>query len=408
MFFTGGSFGVESEARDANRRPTGRRHQARDMAQVQAAIDANNSVAKAPAEGPRHAAAQKQMSTGPSFLDRMYENNSAVVESSRPTRRHATAPADHLNIFSWQGAAPASRPPEQGLQASTCGSRASRPANVMATAPTAEERRAVESKKFEAHHDSAFLRFSDDPKGPHAAEAGNRGARAGDTKGKPVLSAPSESGMIGSLMREQPHKPRGRRGQPSAPTGNQLSAPEESGVAGFPGMGQRSIPRAVPHVARRPVPNNIFPAAIPKSAQRTDSGAGHDPREPPARALASKPKCVPPYYIDEDDYEDHHPTNTYVAESYSPQPCMQEIEMHSGADYDDKYHAYTGDLAEDSQQRAPVRNDPEWLRDPSDAEGSGELPAKSLSAQQRQYQFDAGEQQFYETDVPPHVRPQCR
>ncbi|KAG5474345.1 hypothetical protein LSCM1_03125 [Leishmania martiniquensis] len=406
MFFAGGTFGSESEARDANRRPTGRRHQARDMAEVQAAIDANHGVAKATAEGFRHAAAQKQMSAGPSFLDRMYEQNSAVVEASRRTRRHASAPTDHLNIFSWQDSAPATRAPEQSLHVAANGPRASRPVNVNAAAPTAEDRRAEESKKFEAHLNSAFLRFSDDPKGQRAVNAGNCGAHTGDVTGKPVVSAPSENGMMGSLMREHPHKPRGRRGQPPATTGNRLSAPEESGVAGFPGMGQRSIARAVPHLTRKPVQSNVSAAAIPQSAQRKGCDGSLDPREPPARGLTSKPKCIPPYYIDDEDYEDRHPTNAYEAESCSRQPCIQEIEMHSDGGYDDNDQANAGSLGESAQPYAPARNEPEWLRDSSAVEDSGELHARSPLGQQRQYKFDAGQQQFYESDVPPYRRSQ--
>ncbi|CBZ28474.1 conserved hypothetical protein [Leishmania mexicana MHOM/GT/2001/U1103] len=406
MFFAGGTFGVESEARDANKRPSGRRHQARDMAELQATVDASQGVQPVPAEGTRCAAAQRQMATGPSFLDRMYEHNSAVVESAHPAGRRVSAPTDHLNIFSWDDTAPASRPPIQSRQVAASGSRATQPVNTTGPVPTVEDRRAAEARKFETSSESAFLRFTDAPKAQPRAEAGNRDARTGAVSGKPATSLPPCGDMMGNLMREQPPKPRGRRGPAVTPTSNRSSVPEESGVAGFPGMGQRSIPRGPPHLTRKPAQSNVFPSPIPNFMQQEDFGQREDARAPPAPKPGPKAKCTPPYYIDDDDYENHRPTNAYETEAYSQQPCQQEIRMYDENEYDNHDQAHAGDFDADAQRRAQGAPNLEWLYDSKVGGGAGGFPAKSPSEQRCQYQFDAEKQQFYEADAPPSLQPQ--
>ncbi|KAK7200959.1 hypothetical protein NESM_000155200 [Novymonas esmeraldas] len=400
MFFAGGTFGHESEARDANRRPTGRRHQARDMAEVQATVDAaRGAPATSVAEEARHTTAQRQMATGPSFLDRMYDHNSTIVESAQPTRRRGSAPPDHLNIFSWQEVSPTAaasgvRQPAAGTGAP----RAARPVNPTTVAATAEDRRAQESKKFEAHQESAFLRFSDAPKAtPAGGAAGQRGARYGAAPPPPPPPPPShtEGGMMGNLMRDQPEKARGRRGQAPvvAPGKRRSGAEAEMGVAGFPGMGQRSAPRGVPHLTRKPVQSNVFPPTTSEWAERAELTAGDAAHPTPASAGGPPPpppqRAPPSYHIDEDDYDDHHPQ----------QPYTHEIEIDD--DDDDEGH--------EAPHRTPGggRN-PEWLHDSADDAHNGGRPAESPSTQQRRYNFDAEGQRFYEAPAASHGSSQQR
>nr|CAJ2476252.1 unnamed protein product [Leishmania braziliensis] len=402
MFFAGGTFGVESEARDAHRRPTGRRHQARDMAELQANIEASRGAPTVPAEGARHATAQNKMAAGPSFLDRIHEQNSIVVESPHPTRRRGAAPADHLNIFSWHDTTPAPRAPNQGHQVTASGSRTAQPTNVTAAAPTAEDRREQAAKKFEMHSDSAFLRFINAPKTGSGAEAGKRGAYTGAVSGQPVVPPPPGRDM-GSRMHELSHGRRRGRGKAVAHTGNQCSVPEESGIAGFPGMGQRSTPHAVPHLTRKSAQADVLPSSVSKLAQREDTGRGDDARVPPAQAPAPKPKCIPPYHIDEDSCEDHHYMNAYEAKANGRQPCSEEMWMCDDNDYDGYDEAHTGGPTAGALHHAQGGHNPEWLHDAADRGKTGGPIAISPSVQPRQYNFDAEEQQFYEARVPPQA-----
>ncbi|GET90027.1 hypothetical protein, conserved [Leishmania tarentolae] len=396
MLFAGGTFGAASEAHDANKRPSGRRHQARDMAELQATVDARKGFPPAPAEGARHAAAQKKMAAGPSFLDRMHQQNSAVVDMAHPTRRRGSAPMDHLNIFSWHDTAPASRTPHQDRQLAESGSRATQPVKTTAPVPTAEDRRAQEARKFETNTESAFLRFINAPKAQLGAEAGNRGARTGAVSRKPATSLPPYSDIMGNPVRDQPEKPRGRRGKAAAATDNRSGAPGESGIAGFPGMGQRGILPGTSHLARKPEQSNPFPSPTSTSMQQKDVSQGEDVCAPEAPEPMPKAKCSSPYYIDADDYESHYPTNTYETEAYG----QQEIRMYGDNEYDDYEQAHTGDTDAGAPRRPQAMPSPEWLHDTPVGGGASGLLARSPSEQRHQYRFDAEKQQVYEADGP--------
>ncbi|KAG5500432.1 hypothetical protein JKF63_03525 [Porcisia hertigi] len=402
MFFSGGTFGSASEARDANKRPSGRRHQPRDMAEVQANIDADTGILKTSAEGARRSAAQKNMASGPSFLDRMFEHSATIVESSNPTRRRGSAPADHLNIFSWQNNPPASRGPGQGHAPALSEPRAGRPVVATAALPTAEDRRAVESKKFESNRDGVFLRFTDDPKTKGKADARDGGARPGAEPGKPVTSFPTGGDMGGSLMRGESLKVCGRRGKAAAPASNKRGMEEGSGVAGFPGMGERSAPRAVPRLTRKPVESNVFPQAVSERAQQGSFSEDHSARLPPPPTPAPKAESVPSYLIEDQDYEDRRYTNACDAGAYGRQPQTQTIEMDDDDDegygYDD--HAYTDGPVADAPHHPEGGHHPEWLRAPSGGVSPSRFPANSPSVQPRRYNFDTEGKLFCQGDVP--------
>lgn len=324
MFFSGGTFGHESEVREASKRQTGRRHQPRDMAEGQ--TDATGTGAAAAARGvpDRHVSEQKQMSSGPSFMDRMYAHDASGAEPAHAARRHKAGPKDNLNIFAWQTTDPASKAPPP--KAAARGPRVARDVDAKAAVPTAEDRRAQESRKFETHSESTFLKFSDTPvDGQSATQAGGR--RASNT-------ARRESGLMGELMREQQERPHGKRvtkAEEARRRGGGGGA-EEQGVAGFPGMGKRSAPRAVPHLHRKVEDAGVFPPAMPPWAQHDDiveperrRNGGKQPAPPAAAA--------PPYHIDDSDYEDRRlETEDGVGAYHDHQRRMQEIEMYDDGD----------------------------------------------------------------------------
>ncbi|KPA85414.1 hypothetical protein ABB37_01723 [Leptomonas pyrrhocoris] len=374
MFFAGGTFGHESEAREANKRQTGRRHQPQDMA-----LSPTGNVPAGPVaseDTSRHMNDQKQMSAGPSFMDRMYAHDASAGQQPHAARRQKAGPRDNLNIFSWQEADKAQVSPQQAGR----GPREARSTDATMAVPTAEDRRAQESKKFETHSASTFLKFSDTPVKGQQAPTPNATRRASG-------SAQQGGGMMGELMRDQPQRPHGKRIQAEQQrTAKQTGAGGEvSGVAGFPGMGQNSAPRPGPQSNRKQAPSNVFPPSLPPWAQHDDAEADRKGAPPPASAQRQ-----PAYRLDGDDYESRHYDEGDVAGANQVPPRrMQEIEM-----YDDDEDNYAP-VPQQQQRQQPGggRPQPKWLDVPEEGAGrQGGAPAVS----QHRYGFNPEHQEFYD------------
>lgn len=390
MFFAGGTFGHESEVRDANRHPTGRRHQPRDMTVNTGGNNAAVGGAGATANGgpERHANDQKQMSSGPSFMDRMFVHDASASSPAHVARRHKSGPRDSLNVFSWQETVPAQKSP--AMQAGD-GPRAARNVDNAAAAavPTVEDRRAQESKKFEAHSESTFLKFSDTPSAGQPVGAGKSTQRV-------LAQAPRESGMMDELMRDQHERPHGKRihaAQQATGRQKRVSAAEDGGVAGFPGMGQRSTPRAVPHLNRKQVESHVFPPSLPPWAQQHDGEADRRCSEGPREATPSAPAPAskqPSYQLDDNDYEDRHYAeggDDAVGNYPEHQRRIHEMEIH---DEDGDHGDYATAVP---QQQQGGRPQPRWLEEP---EESGGRHGDVSTAPQRCYDFDPHAQEFRE------------
>lgn len=137
---------------------------------------------------------------------------------------------------------------------------------------------------------------------------------------------------MGELMREQQERPHGKRiaqEQAARRRGGGAGA-EDPGVAGFPGMGKRSAPRAVPHLHRKVEEASALPPTVPPWAQHDDiveperrRNGGQQPAAPAA----------PAYRIDEADYEDRRlEQEDGVGAYHDHQRRMQEIEMYDDGD----------------------------------------------------------------------------
>ncbi|KPI84899.1 hypothetical protein ABL78_6054 [Leptomonas seymouri] len=385
MFFAGGTFGHESEAREANRRPTGRRHQPCDMAELQTA--SAGSAAAGPGGAAvkngvdRHVSDQKQMSSGPSFMDRMYEHDASATGPAHATRRHKSGPSDCLNVFSWKETDRSAKPPQA---AAGRGPRAAREINATMGVPTAEDRRVQESKKFEAHSDSTFLKFSDSPAQVQSALAAN-------TKRRAPAPEQSDNGVMGCLMRDQPQQPQGKHVQAGrrVAAGRRGEGAEDPGVAGFPGMGQRGPPRPVPQAKRA----QAQPNSSPPWAQCGDVEVGRRPgegsrRETPPQASVPAPEWAQPAYrLDEADFEDRYVDGDDAGAYQEQHRRTEEIEMYD----DDDDHIPT-----QNQQLQQGRGDGrghhlKWL---DEQEG----------AVDHQYSFNPEKQEFHEGDGDAHGR----
>jgi hypothetical protein len=405
MFFASGTFGHESEVREANKRQTGRRHQPRDMSEGQTAsaggnataIGAGSAVAKRRGGGGdagRHMNDQKQMSSGPSFMDRMYAHDASAGEPTHAARRHNSGPKDNLNIFSWQERDNTQKPPVGR------GPRAARNVDATIALPTVEDRRAQESKKFETHSESTFLKFSDTPVNGGQGSGGapiRAGRRACGSR------QPHENGLMGELMRDQQERPHGKRIQVEQQAYGKRkggAGPADPGVAGFPGMGKRSTPCAVPHINRKQLESNVFPPSSPPWAQHDEVAVSRNTGAEGSRSGGAPPTAAPPatsmqpaYRLDEDDYEDQHYAGERggdaegVAPYQGQQHHMQEIEM-----YDDDEDNHVPAMRQQQRQ-------PQWL---DETEHAGNTRGESPSVQQRRYSFNPEEQEFHEDEANYH------
>lgn len=331
MLFAGGSFGHESEARDAQKRPTGRRHRPVDMAEQMASIASPNRDGVATGEvlpGNRRAIQQNRMSSGPSFMDHMYENSAASRQAPPAMRRGHPSQSDKLNVFSW----------EQNGPAETGGRHRGEPrdAGLLNGTPrdTAEDIRQRESKKFESHGDSHFLRFSDASTTPQTA----------GKKGPLKASGKEEATFMDGLLRDEEQRRSKRR------------APENSGaqlgpsVEGFPGMGKGTACKRFPHLQRKVVESNVFPPAIPSWAEDLNAAPAKSALRPTAEV----------------------PRDTTVITHPAPKgsnPSRQPLESSYEAEDDGSdYAAYLAAQKEMQQQRE-AEDDPRWLYEDQEPQG---------------------------------------
>lgn len=199
----GSGFGAESEARDAQKHITGRRHGPRDMTNV---AGVPNSAADKTMEAQRafqthRAAQQRHMETGPSFLDQMFDSRADRQQKANPTmflkscgalpgqdsrvdsggmssfsspatvngsgggvgtRRSGPQGREPLNIFSWNDEYQQKGLREKLMMERDSEMRALCPPEVVGAKDLGSLRRDGDAKKFERSTDNHFLNFGED------------------------------------------------------------------------------------------------------------------------------------------------------------------------------------------------------------------------------------------------------
>lgn len=289
----GSGFGAESEARDAQRHSTGRRHGPREMTnelgQPNTATD--NTVLAQKAFENRRAVQQQNMEKAPSFMEQMYSNDASRNGGGGGGRQASQQPPgaakknnnqgrDHLNLFSWDehssgGNKELGVAPRRGVvERSEAELRSLRQKDDAV-------KRDGDARKFEKNKDGNFLRFSENSPQPTRKPLSPQNKAAPFAVDYPQCDVPDKDAN---------HRPLRRRPPPQKDV-------ESSEFDGFPGMGRQSREKNAEHLERRGQESNIFPPSMtPSSAGASDAELiqrVHQQRTKPEVGVATQASQVP-------------------------------------------------------------------------------------------------------------------
>lgn len=335
------NLGVQSEHRDANKHPTGRRHAPREMTSETGVPNFGTQEANEGrcASAQAHEEMVRRANVGPSFMDRIFdkENKRTALPHGTGVNRPAGAPKDHLNVFSWHihgteggnGASPA-----PGWQATGAGVAA--PASSQPAVADAEMLRYAEARKFEANTKGHFLAFSEDKKSQpvkHTGKKTNNGVVRQREVQAPFateeVTPSSNNGNIGSTAQHR----RGKKVAPAAGPG------DGNEVQGFKGMGGQCNTKHTGRKVGKVEPSQVF---LPFHKDETA-----------AEQSAPKPKYVPqrPPWLQCDDEAERLP-------SQPPPPLPpQERSQKSVRFQDDRVACEDRSIYEDEQYYTDANGD---------------------------------------------------
>lgn len=239
--------------RDSQRHATGRRHGAREMTSDsgQPLVSNDVTVMAQNAYQSKRDRQEKNMQSGPSFMDQMYKgdegrNSKQVTGAGRGT---ANKP-DSLNVFSWDMG--------KGGQRQRDGEQLQGPIGRS----DAEARRTGESKKFEDNKNGNFLKFSENPSKP----------------ARQPISPQNQCAPYATNYEANPKAEAMRGGRRQPPANGGKAGPE---IDGFPGMGQNSRHKPFQHIPRKNVESNVFLPEPPGMAEERFAPPQQQQRAPP-------------------------------------------------------------------------------------------------------------------------------
>lgn len=238
----GMGFGSESEARDAQRHGTGRRHGARELNSDQGMSSAAEKTMMAQRAHDTHRAEQAlNMQKAPSFMEQMYMGESRKKTEKGPVAQKHVDGREKLNVFAWESTPKNQDVPHRGrvIERSEAELRSLKRSD-------AASRRDGDAQKFTTNQDGNFLRFSDNPKAPMRKPLGKQNNPAPYAVDYPQSNVPEKDANARPMRRRAPEQP--------APAGPEFE--------GFPGMGKSSPQKNIDHIERCNQESNIFPPSV--------------------------------------------------------------------------------------------------------------------------------------------------
>lgn len=327
----GGAFGRESEQRDANRHPTGRRHQPLEMTNDQGSSQPEpryNAIAREQHEA-RRCAQERSAAEGPSFLDRMSRSKDANAQPVSGKGASACRREDQLNLFAWE--AGSRRGGVDGAHHHTA-SAAARADGVMHGRRKVDNReesdlreiypvanaaqlRDGESRKFETSKESNFLNFNRNPRSRLGKVTMGSKNFKGVVRGS---SSPNDTnaprGLMDKLIGGQPEQPehvrRSRMARTPVAT-RKGSGPE---FQGFPGMGALNREtKGYQHLTRKNVPSNVFP-------ERAEPCRNYDDNDEVEQPSSRRNQRAHPQYVQENRNLYNRATGILPQDRSEPEP----------------------------------------------------------------------------------------